>query len=80
MTGTKPMQSTFLHEFISTLLSDTSLMTKRDYQKLKNMLLAKYGNEVEDVSSIEVLEYYREGITNKTYIYDSRVWKILRKR
>lgn len=74
------MQSTFLHEFISTLLSDATLLTKRDYQKVKNNLLAKYGNEVEDVSSIEVLEYYREGITNKSYIYDARVWKMLRKR
>jgi elongator complex protein 3 len=74
------MQSTFLQEFISTLLSDPSLTTKRDYQKVKNTLLAKYGNEVEDVSSIEVLEYYREGITSKSYIYDPRVWKMLRKR
>jgi elongator complex protein 3 len=80
MTGIKLMQSTFLHDFISTLLADSSLTTKRDYQKMKNSLLAKYGNEVEDVSSIEVLEYYREGITNKTYLYDSRVWKMLRKR
>lgn len=76
----KFMQSTFLHEFICILLNDSSLTTKRDYQKVKNTLLAKYGNEVEDVSSIEVLEFYREGITNKIYIYDSRVWKILRKR
>lgn len=74
------MQSTFLHEFITTLLTDPSLTTKRDYQKVKNALLAKYGSEVEDVSSIEVLEFYREGITNKSYIYDARVWKILRKR
>lgn len=74
------MQSLFIRELISALLSDTTLSTKRDYQKAKNLLLSKYGNTVEDVSAIEVLEEYRNGITEKTLPYDSRVWKMLRKR
>jgi hypothetical protein len=74
------MQSLFIRELISALLSDTTLSTKRDYQKAKNLLLSKYGNTVEDVSAIEVLEEYRNGITEKTLHYDSRVWKMLRKR
>ena len=74
------MQSVFLREFLIALLSDEMLMTKRDYQKTKNLLLAKYGSSVEDVSSIEVLEAYRSGIDDKSLIYDPRVWKMLRKR
>jgi elongator complex protein 3 len=74
------MQSLFIRELISALLSDTTLSTKRDYQKAKNLLLSKYGNTVEDVSAIEVLEEYRNSITEKTLAYDSRVWKMLRKR
>lgn len=74
------MQGIFLDEFIQALIHDPSLTTKRDYQKTKNTLLTKYGNHVEDPSSIEVLEYYREGISTKKYPYDSRVWKMLRKR
>jgi hypothetical protein len=42
------MQSLFIRELISALLSDTTLSTKRDYQKAKNLLLSKYGNTVED--------------------------------
>ncbi len=74
------MQGAFLEEFIQTLIHDVSLTTKRDYQKTKNILLTKYRNHVEDPSSIEVLECYREGISTKKYPYDSRVWKMLRKR
>jgi hypothetical protein len=74
------MQSDFLHAFLTSLLADTSLTTKRDYQKTKNLLLTKYGSTVEDVTSIEVIEYYREMIDGKSLIYDPRVWKMLRKR
>ena len=74
------MQSDFLHAFLTSLLADTSLTTKRDYQKTKNLLLTKYGSTVEDVTSIEVIEYYREMIDGKLLTYDPRVWKMLRKR
>lgn len=74
------MQSAFLHEFLIALISDDSLITKRDYQKTKNLLLSKYGNTVEDTTSIEVIEYYRSMIDEKTLAYDPRVWKMLRKR
>ena len=75
-----PMQSLFVHEFLVALLSDDSLLTKRDYQKTKNILLSKYGNTVEDVSSIEMIEYYRRTIDEKSLLYNPRVWKLLRKR
>lgn len=74
------MQSLFIRELITTLISDENLSTKRDYQKAKNFLLSKYGTLVEDVSAIEVLEEYRNGISDKTLSYESRVWKMLRKR
>ncbi len=74
------MQSLFIRELITTLISDENLSTKRDYQKAKNFLLSKYGTLVEDVSAIEVLEEYRNGIADKSLSYDSRVWKMLRKR
>ncbi len=74
------MQKEFLLAFLEKLLSDPLLISKRDYQKTKNALLTLYGNTVEDPSSIEVLEYYREMITTKKLIYDPRVWKMLRKR
>ena len=74
------MQSAFLHELLVVLLSDESLLTKRDYQKTKNLLLSKYGNTVEDTTSIEVIEYYRAMMDEKTLTYNPRVWKILRKR
>ena len=74
------MQSTFIRELITTLIGDTTLTTKRDYQKTKNLLLSKYGNTVEDVGAIEVLEDYRNGIDDKSLVYDPRVWKMLRKR
>ena len=75
-----PMQSLFVHEFLVALLSDDSLLTKRDYQKTKNILLSKYGNTVEDVSSIEMIECYRRAIDEKSLLYNPRVWKLLRKR
>ena len=74
------MQSVFLHELLVVLLSDDSLTTKRDYQKAKNLLLSKFGNAVEDTTSIEVIEYYRKMIDEKSLTYNPRVWKILRKR
>jgi elongator complex protein 3 len=74
------MQSAFLHELLLALLSDDLLLTKRDYQKTKNLLLSKYGNTVEDTTSIEVIEYYRKMIDEKQLSYNPRVWKILRKR
>ena len=74
------MQSAFLHAFLIALLTDASLVTKRDYQKTKNLLLSKYGDTVEDVTSIEVIEYYREAMLEKRLEYDVRVWKMLRKR
>ena len=74
------MQSTFIRELITTLIRDTTLTTKRDYQKTKNLLLSKYGTSVEDVGAIEVLEDYRNGIDDRSLVYDSRVWKMLRKR
>ena len=74
------MQSVFLHAFLIALLRDASLVTKRDYQKTKNLLLSKYGDTVEDVTSIEVIEYYREAMLEKRLVYDIRVWKMLRKR
>jgi hypothetical protein len=74
------MQSVFLHEFLTALISDDSLTTKRDYQKAKNLLLLKYGDTVEDVSSIEMIEAYRNGIEDKSLVYKPRVWKMLRKR
>jgi hypothetical protein len=76
----KFMQSVFLHEFLTTLIADDTLTTKRDYQKAKNLLLSKYGDTVEDVSSIEMIEAYRNGIDDKTLVYKPRVWKMLRKR
>lgn len=74
------MQSEFLHTLILALLTDTTLTTKRDYQKTKNALLTRYGSTVEDVTSIEVIEYYRSQIDEKKLTYDPRVWKMLRKR
>jgi hypothetical protein len=74
------MQSVFLHEFLTILIADDLLMTKRDYQKTKNLLLSRYGDTVEDVSSIEMIEAYRNGIEDKTLVYKPRVWKMLRKR
>ena len=74
------MQSTFIRELITTLIGDTTLTTKRDYQKTKNLLLSKYGTSVEDVGAIEVLEDYRNGINDTSLIYNPRVWKMLRKR
>jgi len=74
------MQSAFLHALLEALLNDDSLLTKRDYQKAKNLLLSKYGNTVEDTTSIEVIEYYRQMIDEKALEYNPRVWKMLRKR
>jgi elongator complex protein 3 len=74
------MTSDLIHALLVELLSDPSFTTKRDYQKAKNALLVAYKWEVEDVTSIEVIEYYRQAIEAKTLLYDPRVWKILRKR
>lgn len=74
------MPSDLIHDLLVALLTDASLQTKRDYQKVKNNLLAQYHGEVEDVTSIQVIEYYRQMIDEKKLSYDPRVWKILRKR
>ena len=74
------MQDTFIRELLGNLIQDPLLTTKRDYQKTKNALLSKYGSQVEDISSIEVIEVYRRHIDSKDLSYDSRVWKMLRKR
>ncbi len=68
-----------IDEILLTLSRDPSIVTKDDFHKLKNSILAKY-KESEGPSHIAMIERYSELVEEWDLLDDLRVRKVLRKR
>lgn len=68
-----------IYKILKILVNDKNILTKEDFHKIKNNIYKEY-KLPEAISSIEILERYNEFLEKWIYIYDIRVFKLLRKR
>ncbi len=68
-----------IDEILLSLAKDTTIVTKDDFHKLKNTILAKYKESV-GPSHIAMIERYTELVEEGDLLDDLRVRKVLRKR
>ncbi|MDD2694180.1 MAG: tRNA uridine(34) 5-carboxymethylaminomethyl modification radical SAM/GNAT enzyme Elp3 [Candidatus Gracilibacteria bacterium] len=68
-----------LDEILLALISDETIVTKDDFHRLKNTILAKYKKETAP-TAIELISRYQELIDDGTHEDILRVRKVLRKR
>lgn len=68
-----------LDEILLALISDETIVTKDDFHRLKNTILAKYKKETAP-TAIELISRYQELVDDGIHEDILRVRKVLRKR